>query len=696
MKSTSLDKHLNASSNANKRSHSYRSQIALKILKSVKKSAKEKLSEKYHTDESCVNKKIVNDIIYNEKAHVVAQFKDHLIFDDTNEFLRRFYRVNECFKKLPGIYEFYESFSKIFANYIILPESKYMYKNIQRKQKMIDNLQKFQSDRDNNNHENDKIFNTEIYNSIMNQTTQYEDINMGQQQQLILKNISSQSITISPTKKDDSICSLETLIYSIGKAEKNIKNPLDENFNSIHSNISESLRRSNLGDSKIIRENLPIHSVHLNQGYFNGNGLVNPLTKIHSPSPSMNLNSNILISTCNININNFNKVKHVEPNTIGSDSKFQAKIKIEEKNRKNSIGSKVKSKITPSPNLAENFEKIILSDRGDNSDRIPNSNKFFNINSNAGNVLASTLSGNNKIKSNPGSILHPKTKLISQNKAILVNSNPNQTEYYKVSKVGQNHKSTNSMPKLPTKEIDNNLIGNYQSTLATSVDKNLLMGSMNLAKFSKDENSPSKAPNSSRVSTLGGLVNSLNNMITNINNVSSKDSKLKLQENVPNKQPSVLTSNNYNKDYIKFVSSYTSDVSKIKKKVSNLVSDSQNGKLTKKNSHWNINTSGNASKYTSVLNSNANTISVSNPGTTNAHNLSNSKIKNSMNKRELQSNSLTSRELESMREKNSIRALLHRDLFVNGEPKDKIVKKTNVANTKVYNFSLKFLTIFTE
>jgi hypothetical protein len=660
----------------------------MKIFTKFKKTANEKLSEKYHTDESSVNKKVVNDIIYNEKAHVVAQFKDHLIFDDTNEFLRRYYRVNECVKKLPNIFEFYESYSKIFANYIILPESKYMYKNIQRKQKMIDNLQKLQSGKDNNANENDKIFNTEIYNSIMNQTTQYEDVNM--RQQPIFKNLSNQTLNISPSKKDDSVGSLEILIDSIGKAEKNNKNLLDENLNTISSNISEAIRRNNPSDTKLLKESLQMHTVNLNQVL--NNNQINPVKKIHSPSPSLNLNSNILFN----NINNFNKATHVESKTVATENKFQAKIKLEEKNLKNSNATKVKTKVTPSPNLAEKFEKIILSDRGENTDRVQNTNKYFNINSN--NILACTISGSNSIKSSGGSTLNPKPKINSQNKPIVVNTNSNPTEYYRVSKVSHNHKSTYSMPKLPTKEIINNLIGNYQSTLASSVDKNLLTGSinsqMNILKSSKEENSPGRAPNSSRVSNLGGLgglVNSLNSMITNINNISSKDQKLKLQEN-NNRQPSGSGSNN---DYIKFVSSYTSDVSKIKKKVSNLVSDSHNGKLTKKASNLNINTSGNGSKYASVINSNANTISVSNPGTNNANNLSNSKIKNTTTKRELLTNSLTSRELESMREKNSIRALLHRDLFVDGEPKEKVVKKTNVANTRVYkNLFLKQFKFF--
>lgn len=36
------------------------------------------------------------------------------------------------------MYEFYEKCSKVFPNYVTLPENKYMFKNIERKQRLYD------------------------------------------------------------------------------------------------------------------------------------------------------------------------------------------------------------------------------------------------------------------------------------------------------------------------------------------------------------------------------------------------------------------------------------------------------------------------------------------------------------------------------------------------------------------------------
>lgn len=49
------------------------------------------LTNKYASTQDFCSLKIVNDLIYNENTHVVSIFKDYLILDDINEFLKRPY-----------------------------------------------------------------------------------------------------------------------------------------------------------------------------------------------------------------------------------------------------------------------------------------------------------------------------------------------------------------------------------------------------------------------------------------------------------------------------------------------------------------------------------------------------------------------------------------------------------------------------
>ena len=110
-------------------------------FKEIYKCINSKLKRKYFTNENTINLMLIEKIIYNEKCHLVALFKDYLISDDDFEFFKRYYKYKESFQKLQLILEYYEKFNILFPNYIILPESKYIYKNIHRKQRMIDKIQ---------------------------------------------------------------------------------------------------------------------------------------------------------------------------------------------------------------------------------------------------------------------------------------------------------------------------------------------------------------------------------------------------------------------------------------------------------------------------------------------------------------------------------------------------------------------------
>ena len=49
-------------------------------------------NQKYSKMPHTYNVNIIDNIIYNEKSHIVAEFKDRLIIDDNGEFLKRFYK----------------------------------------------------------------------------------------------------------------------------------------------------------------------------------------------------------------------------------------------------------------------------------------------------------------------------------------------------------------------------------------------------------------------------------------------------------------------------------------------------------------------------------------------------------------------------------------------------------------------------
>ena len=135
-----------------------------------------KLYKKYTSGNYSYSKILANNVIFNDTCRIVARFKDYLIFDDNTEFLRRFYSNDESHPRLERILTFYEKYSKIFPNYMILKESKYLYRNIRKKQKMIDAVNEIKKEEEENrkkmrqnnnlNKDNNELFTKKVKEEI--------------------------------------------------------------------------------------------------------------------------------------------------------------------------------------------------------------------------------------------------------------------------------------------------------------------------------------------------------------------------------------------------------------------------------------------------------------------------------------------------------------------------------------------------
>ncbi len=112
--------------------------------------SKKILYHKYSKFEYSFSLFCTNNLIFNEKCRIVARFKDFLVLDDSTEFLRRYYSIKGLRIRLKKIFNFYESYCKIFPNYMILPESQFLYRNIRKKQKMIDAFNEIKKEEEEN------------------------------------------------------------------------------------------------------------------------------------------------------------------------------------------------------------------------------------------------------------------------------------------------------------------------------------------------------------------------------------------------------------------------------------------------------------------------------------------------------------------------------------------------------------------
>ena len=113
-----------------------------RTIKDIEKAINEKFIKKYTTNKSLYNGYIIDNILFNDKTHLVAAFKEYLIIDDEYEFLKRFYMSDESNKRLIKYTSYYQKYSFLFPNYTALPEKDYLYQNINKKQRIIDEQQK--------------------------------------------------------------------------------------------------------------------------------------------------------------------------------------------------------------------------------------------------------------------------------------------------------------------------------------------------------------------------------------------------------------------------------------------------------------------------------------------------------------------------------------------------------------------------
>ena len=63
-----------------------------------------------------LNNIIVDSLIYNKNTHLVSKFKDYMVLDYIDEFLKRIYFVNESKERLPKISQYYKNYLKFFCH----------------------------------------------------------------------------------------------------------------------------------------------------------------------------------------------------------------------------------------------------------------------------------------------------------------------------------------------------------------------------------------------------------------------------------------------------------------------------------------------------------------------------------------------------------------------------------------------------
>ena len=305
--------------------------------------------QKHNSTPSQKNIMIINDIIETKTNHFLAIFKDFLITDYVDEFLKRYFTFDECEELIPKFYLYYKNYLKFFCRGFFIDF---------KANKIVQDNGEFQAELYYNNNYGTKNtrkgkkenIDNEIQNSSENSKSDsgYENKNNTNNISNInkIKTIFSQSIRaklgkIESSKKEEKkelsnifyknknetiTLNDETKIYN----DDNIYTNENSLINLLNSLINKKISRKKLKESKIIKNNINdknivnIYKNLLNQSpiksarYHNyiKNGIYNKTSKKVSSIKIFNKNIPIILKNKNHNLSNDMKTPFLEKTKI--------------------------------------------------------------------------------------------------------------------------------------------------------------------------------------------------------------------------------------------------------------------------------------------------------------------------------------------------------------------------------------------
>ena len=330
--------------------------------------------EKYNSTPLNYQKFQILLLMENANTHLVSIFKDYLLFDDMTEFIKEFYYSKEIYPRLKQIYDYYESSSYLFPNYTSINEGKYIYRNIIKKQKLIDYLEDLEDKKKekeekklkkkrNNQNKNEQsnsssefieVFNTKIYDNIRKET--WNDSKINDLFCIDNKNNNESDSFASIIKLTDMIKEKDKIKIDINKVHNllNNKEINKENKNENKKEIKDPIINNNSNISKEINDN-NINKDNLITKENNSNNNKSGIdTKIYV-SRRININHSTNNKKfrkkpeTNLNINNFINNNYNTNTNIGKN------INLNNNSKKISLNSSNKKKLNTDPSKSNDF-----------------------------------------------------------------------------------------------------------------------------------------------------------------------------------------------------------------------------------------------------------------------------------------------------------------------------------------------------
>jgi len=420
----------------------------------------------------------INAIIFDQKNHKVATFKNYLIWDETSEFFKRYYKLYESVDRIPKISEYYEDYTLFAPVYFGLDSLILLIMNkwTKKKKKYLEYLED-KEDEDSKSKIKRKDFKPLLNNELFNEKTL--------EQKSMMSNYTKSKTTLDLSKYD---------FFNDNLNYKNIdednNKPLMKEFKQEYNspirtkNTTKSKKKANKLSDNYKKNNNNEKSISFSD-------IINDLSSNYSIILNNNNNSN------NDKSKNINKDKDKKKNKSKRDKKSLT-INIESCNNKKVDNSKHKNK----NEISQKRKKYINIAKTQPNSKM-GSDQIFNF---------------NDLMGNKNSFLNKIKKTCSKDKASGIINNINDKDSKNLKIKNQKKKNIHRNVSINLNKINNEI---------TKSKKLIITKLSNLkSKIKSSDNSLSKKQNKKTPINKILAINALNNnFILNKNNDNTSNSK---------------------------------------------------------------------------------------------------------------------------------------------------------------------------
>lgn len=294
---------------------------------------------------------VINSIIFDQKMHIVSTFKNYLLWDETSEFLKRFYYRTESDERIPNISQYYQSYTLFAPVYFGLSASITLIMNEWTKNKK--SYLEYIEDKEDEDNEKKK-YNVDVNFEKLIDT----DLLMNSDSSHVKSKDSKKTIDLTMYDKIDSFFLKDNNLSLLEKGQQ-VKDKKENNKNSSLSKIMEdlssqySLYIANSYKPKVAEENKVPKNNNIKSKK------IESKKEIKKNNKNIVLSDKILFSFTNLYKKRNKKKKKFHAGTCNNSSSKVKRSQIYDKNQDKKSKDKVasKSKINVNKNISNILTK---------------------------------------------------------------------------------------------------------------------------------------------------------------------------------------------------------------------------------------------------------------------------------------------------------------------------------------------------